>query len=215
MKKPSIAKLDRQYPNHELMEKSAPKDPFRLFHHWFAQAAKAHLLDPHAMALSTVSPSGKLSSRMVLLKGLDPLGFVFFTNYQSRKSNELGKHPQAALLFYWPQLGRQVRVEGKTRRVSAKESDDYFRTRPRGSQLSAWASHQSRVIPNRQVLEKRMRELEAKYRGQTVPRPSHWGGYRLIPQTLEFWSGRRNRLHDRLRYQRRGKGGWKRERLAP
>jgi pyridoxamine 5'-phosphate oxidase len=215
MKKTSIAKLDRQYPNHELLESSVPKDPFRLFHVWFARAAQARLLDPHAMALSTVDPKGNLSSRMVLLKALDKKGFVFFTNYLSRKGRELTRHPQASLLFYWPQLGRQVRVEGKTRRIPAKESNDYFKTRPRGSQLSAWASHQSRVIPNRATLEKRMKELESLYEGRTIPRPPHWGGYRLIPRVVEFWSGRRNRLHDRLRYRKKGQDGWKMERLAP
>ena len=215
MKKTSIAKLDRQYPNHELLERSVPKDPFRLFHVWFAQAAQARLLDPHAMALSTIGPKGELSSRMVLLKGLDAKGFVFFTNYLSRKGKDLARHPQASLLFYWAPLGKQVRVEGSVRRITAKESDDYFKTRPRGSQMAAWASHQSQVIPNRTTLERRMRELERRYAGQTVPRPPHWGGYRVIPRVVEFWSGRRNRLHDRLRYRKKGPGSWKMERLAP
>jgi pyridoxamine 5'-phosphate oxidase len=214
MKKSSIAKLDRQYPNHELLEKTAPRDPFRLFHHWFAQAAKAGLLDPHAMALSTVGPTGKLSSRMVLLKGLDKKGFVFFTNYQSRKGKDLGRHSRTSLLFYWPELGRQVRVEGKAVKVSTKESDDYFSTRPHGSQLSAWASHQSVVVPNRQILDDRMAQLEKKYKDKEVPRPPHWGGYRVLPDAVEFWSGRRNRLHDRLLY-RKISGSWKIERLAP
>ncbi len=214
MKKTSIAKLDRQYPNHELLEKTAPKNPFHLFHHWFAQAAKAHLLDPHAMAVSTVSSTGTVSSRMVLLKALDPKGFVFFTNYQSRKSRELGHHPRTSLLFYWHQLGRQVRVEGRAVKVSTKESDDYFATRPHGSQLSAWASHQSTVVKDRQVLDNRMAELEEKYKDKKVPRPPYWGGYRVLPDAIEFWSGRRNRLHDRLLYRKKG-GSWKIERLAP
>jgi len=214
MKKPSIAKLDRQYPDRKLLEKSAPKDPFRLFHHWFAEAAQAGLLDPHAMAVSTVNATGRVSSRIVLLKSLDTKGFVFFTNYQSRKGKELHRHPRTSLLFYWPELGRQVRVEGKAVRVSAKESDDYFASRPRGSQLSAWASHQSQLVPNRQVLEKQMKELEKKYEGQKVPRPPHWGGYRVLPEGVEFWSGRRNRLHDRLLYRKKG-SGWKIDRLAP
>jgi len=213
MKKPSIAKLDRQYPDHELLEKSVPKDPFLLFHHWFARAAQAGLLDPHAMAVTTVNPKGKPSSRIVLLKALDTKGFVFYTNYHSRKGKELQRHPQTSLLFYWPELGRQVRVEGRAVRVSAKESDDYFASRPRGSQLSAWASHQSAVVKDRQELEKKIKKYEALYKG-IVPRPPHWGGYRVLPEAIEFWSGRRNRLHDRLRY-RKKKGNWKIERLAP
>jgi len=214
MNKSSIAKLDRQYSDHELLEKTVPKDPFPLFHHWFTQAAKARLLDPHAMVLSTVGPTGKVSSRVVLLKALDQRGFVFFTNYQSRKGKDLGRHSHTSLLFYWSELGRQVRVEGKAVKVSSKESDDYFATRPHGSQLSAWASHQSAVVPNRQVLEKRMAELEEKYKDKKVPRPPHWGGYRVLPDAVEFWSGRRNRLHDRLLYRKKGES-WKIERLAP
>jgi pyridoxamine 5'-phosphate oxidase len=215
MKKPSIANLHRNYPDKQLLEKTAPRDPFRLFHHWFQQALQAHLLDPNAMALSTVSPSGRPSARMVLLKGLDQKGFVFFTNYLSRKGKDLKAHPSVSLLFFWPELGRQVRVEGKAVRVPAKESDEYFKTRPLGSQLSAWASHQSAVIPNRDVLEKRMKELERQFRHKMIPRPPHWGGYRVLPSLIEFWSGRRNRLHDRLRYQKKNTGGWRLERLAP
>jgi pyridoxamine 5'-phosphate oxidase len=174
----------------------------------------ARILDPHAMALSTVGPSGKPSSRMLLLKGLDKKGFVFFTNYLSRKGKDLVRRPQASLLFFWAQLGLQVRVEGRARRVTPKESEGYFATRPRGSQLSAWASRQSSTVPSRDVLEARMRELERLYHGKPVPRPPHWGGYRLIPSSIEFWSGRRNRLHDRLLYRRKGTA-WTRVRLAP
>ncbi|HUO57990.1 MAG TPA: pyridoxamine 5'-phosphate oxidase [bacterium] len=215
MKKPSIAKLTRQYPDRKLLEKTAPANPFRLFHHWFAEAANAKLLDPHAMALSTVSAGGKPTARMVLLKALDNKGFVFFTNYLSRKGKELHQNPAACLLFFWPELGRQIRIEGRAQKVTSKESDDYFKTRPLGSQLSAWASHQSQVVPNREVLEKKMRELGKKYHHRPVPRPPHWGGYRVLPSAIEFWSGRRNRLHDRLVYRRKGPGGWKRERLSP
>ena len=214
MKKPSIAKLTRQYPDRQLLEKTAPSNPFRLFHHWFAEAANAKLLDPHAMALSTVGPGGKPTARMVLLKALDSKGFVFFTNYLSRKGKELKKKPTACLLFFWPELGRQIRIEGRVQKVTVRESDDYFKTRPLGSQLSAWASHQSQVVPNREVLEKKMRELEKMYHNRPVPRPPHWGGYRVLPSVIEFWSGRRNRLHDRLVYRKKA-DGWKRERLSP
>jgi pyridoxamine 5'-phosphate oxidase len=215
MKNSSIAKLHRDYPDRQLLEKTATRDPFRLFHHWFRQAVQARLIDPNAMAVTTVSPSGKPSARMVLLRGLDKKGFVFFTNYLSQKGKELKKRPHASLLFFWPLLGRQVRVEGRVERVTARESDAYFATRPRGSQLSAWVSKQSERIPNRESLEKRMVEFEVKFKNKKIPRPSHWGGYRVLPVSIEYWSGRRNRLHDRLRYQRKSKGGWRRERLAP
>ena len=214
MKKPSIAKLARDYPDKQLIERNAPRDPFRLFHHWFRQAVESSSLDPNAMTLSTVGTSGKPSSRMVLLKGLDQKGFVFFTNYLSRKGKDLKGRPFASLLFFWPELGRQVRVEGRVQRIRAAESEEYFHSRPRGSQFSAWASHQSRVIPNREVLEKQMRELEKQYQGNEIPRPPHWGGYRVLPGVIEFWSGRRNRLHDRLNYKKTG-SGWTRQRLAP
>ena len=214
MKKPSIAKLHRDYPDKELLEKTAPKNPFSLFHQWFQQTLHANLIDPNAMAVTTVGPSGKPSSRMVLLRGLDKEGFVFFTNYQSRKGHDLEGHPFASLLFFWPELGRQVRVEGRVKRTSIRESDEYFASRPRGSQLSAWASDQSQVVLNREVLEKRMAALKKKYEGQKVPRPAHWGGYRVFPQVIEFWSGRRNRLHDRLSYRKAGTK-WLRQRLSP
>ncbi|SRR5579871_1736144 len=214
MKKNSIAHLRREYRNSGLTEKEAPRNPLALFEKWFREALKARVLDANAMALTTVSAQGRPSARMVLLKGYDGKGFVFYTNYQSRKSRDLSRHPAASLLFFWPQLSRQVRIDGRVRKVADRESDDYFQSRPRGSQLSAWASDQSRLIPNREVLEKRMRELEEKYEGRPVPRPPHWGGYRLLPETLEFWKGRPSRLHDRLVYLRKA-GGWKRERLAP
>ena len=209
-----VSKLHRDYPDRQLLERTAPRDPFRLFHHWFRQAVQSSSLDPNAMAVSTVGPSGKPSSRMVLLKGLDKKGFVFFTNYLSRKGKDLQGRQDAALLFFWPELGRQVRVEGKAKRITAAESEDYFLSRPRGSQLSAWASHQSHMVANREVLEKRMRELEQQYRGKEIPRPPHWGGYRIVTGVIEFWSGRRNRLHDRLSYRKAG-AKWIRTRLAP
>ncbi len=214
MKKTPLEKLHRDYPDKQLLEKTSPRDPFRLFHHWFRQAVDSSSLDPNGMVLSTVSPSGKPSSRMVLLKGLDKKGFVFFTNYLSRKGKDLKKRPYGSLLFFWPELGRQVRVEGRVQRITAAESEEYFLSRPRGSQLSAWASHQSQVISNREILEKRMKELEKQFHGKNIPRPPHWGGYRVLPSIIEFWSGRRNRLHDRLNYKKTG-SGWTRQRLAP
>ncbi len=213
-KKTSIQKLHRDYPDKVLLEKSAPSDPLALFRQWFQDALKARLLDPNAMAVSTVGASGKPSTRMVLLRGLDSRGYTFFTNYHSRKGQELKKRPYASLLFFWPQLGRQVRIEGRVEKVSPRESDAYFKTRPRGSQLSAWASDQSEKIGNRDILESRMRSLEIRFEGKRIPRPSHWGGYRVLPVTIEFWSGRKNRLHDRLLYVR-SLGRWVRTRLAP
>jgi pyridoxamine 5'-phosphate oxidase len=215
MKKPSIAHLRREYRYEELIEKNVPSNPIPLFHRWFKAAVKAQVLDANALALATVSASGKPSNRIVLIKGLDSKGFVFFTNYESRKGRELRQKPNASLLFFWPQLSRQVRIDGKVTKVSAVESDAYFKTRPRGSQLGAWASAQSQVVPNREFLEKRMRAFEEQFAGKAVPRPPHWGGFRLVPSAMEFWQGRPNRLHDRLQYQRKGQGGWKLTRLAP
>ena len=153
--------------------------------------------------------------RMVLLKGFDRNGFVFFTNYRSQKGKEMAERPSASLLFFWPQLSRQVRIEGRVKKVSAKESDAYFQSRPRGAQLSTWASHQSAKVPTRDYLEKRMEALEILYRGREIPRPPYWGGFRVAPSAIEFWQGRLNRLHDRLRYRRKAQGGWRLERLAP
>ena len=215
MNNASIARLRRDYAGQHLTDQAAPSDPLRLFHHWFRQALKVRSLDANAMTLATVGPGGQPDARVVLLKGLDAQGFVFFTNYQSRKGRELKRQPKACLLFFWPDLHRQVRVEGKVQKLTARESDLYFKTRPRGSQVSAWASPQSEVIEAREILDRRMAEVEAQFQGRKVPRPPHWGGYRLVPQALEFWSGRHNRLHDRLAYKRKGAQGWRRERLAP
>jgi pyridoxamine 5'-phosphate oxidase len=192
----------------------ADADPVARFARWFRAAKAAGLAEPHAMTLATATADGRPSARMVLLKGFDDCGFVFYSNYRSRKGRELHVNPRAALVFYWHPLRRQVRIEGRVRLVSAKESDAYFASRPRGSQLGAAVSPQSRVIPDRGALESALITLSRETRGMPVPRPTHWGGYRLIPESLEFWEQRENRLHDRLRF-RRVRAKWVRERLAP
>ena len=212
----SLADLRKDYSLAGLLEKDLAKDPFRQFEKWFQEAEGAKVVEPNAMILSTVSADGLPSSRTVLLKGLDGRGFVFFSNYESRKGRELAKTPRAALLFPWLALERQVIVEGVVSRVSREESEAYFHSRPRASQLGAWVSQQSSIITGRAVLEDAMKALEQKHAGVEVPLPPAWGGYRVAPETVEFWQGRRSRLHDRLRYRRDPKSGeWSVERLAP
>jgi pyridoxamine 5'-phosphate oxidase len=189
-------------------------DPLREFQDWFGAARQAGVEVPEAMTLATATADGTPSARMVLLKGLEEEGFVFYTGYESRKAEELERNPRAALVFYWRSLGRQVRVEGPIERVSPDESAAYFATRPRGSQLAAWASEQSRPLGSRQELERRYAELEREYEGREVPRPPRWGGFRLRPESYEFWQHRDNRLHDRVRYVR-AREGWRRELLSP
>jgi len=213
MSKP-IADLRREYTRAGLAEADVKPDPLAQFREWLAQALAAELPDANAMTLATVDGAGAPHGRVVLLKDVDAGGFVFFTNYESAKGVELGHDPRAELVFYWAPLERQVRVHGTVTRVSAEESEGYFRTRPRGSRIAAWASAQSAVIADRAALEAQVRAIEARYPGDAVPRPPHWGGYRLVPAWLEFWQGRENRLHDRLRYVRAG-AGWRLERLAP
>jgi pyridoxamine 5'-phosphate oxidase len=207
------ADLRRDYDRDVLLESQAAPDPLAQFAAWFEAALAGEIYEPNAVALSTVAADGRPSSRMVLLKGFDAEGFVFYTNLESRKALELAANPRAALLFWWDRLHRQVRVEGEVGPVGGQEVDAYFASRPYGSRIGALASPQSRVIDGRGGLEARVAELAARHPGD-VPRPRHWGGYRLRPGALEFWQGRPSRLHDRLRYTR-SKEGWRIERLAP
>jgi pyridoxamine 5'-phosphate oxidase len=210
-----IANMRKEYIWGGLSEADMDADPVRQFEMWFQQALTANLPEPNAMTLATATPDGQPSARIVLLKMYDASGFTFFTNYDSRKGREVMANPRAALLFFWPELQRQVRIEGTVERVSEAESDAYFRSRPLGSRLGAWASRQSEVIPDRDVLEERVREIMQRYPDGEVPRPPHWGGFRVRPLTIEFWQGRPDRLHDRLRYQRVQPEGWLLERLSP
>jgi pyridoxamine 5'-phosphate oxidase len=211
----TLADLRKDYSLAGLDEKNLARDPFRQFDKWFEEAGAAKLNEPNAMVLSTATRDGQPSSRIVLLKGLDGRGFVFYTNYESRKGREMEINPRASLLFPWFALERQVIVEGPIAKVTREESEAYFHSRPAASQLAAWASQQSSVLPSRSVLEENLKGVEKKYAGQVVPLPPNWGGYRLAPETVEFWQGRRSRLHDRLRYRRAKDGSWTVERLAP
>jgi pyridoxamine 5'-phosphate oxidase len=211
----SIADLRLHYTLEELLESSTPDDPLILFKQWFDRAVSEDILEPNAMTLATVTPDGKPRSRMVLLKDFDPRGFVLFTNYHSAKGRELIANPYASLVFWWGKLERQVRIEGRVEKISESESDHYFFVRPWESRLGAWASEQSEVVASREVLEKRLQELKEEYAGRDVPRPPHWGGFRVMPTAIEFWQGRPSRLHDRLCYYRQDDGSWQRERLSP
>ncbi len=208
------ARLRKEYTRAGLTESDADSDPIAQFRRWFGEALAADLHEPNAMILATATPDGRPSARVVLLKGFDERGLVFYTNYEGRKGAELEANPYCALVFYWAELERQVRVEGHARRVTEKEADEYFRSRPRGSQLGARVSEQSRPVGGREALEEKLRWLEAEYEGREVLRPQFWGGYRVEPDSIEFWQGRENRLHDRLLY-RLSDGEWGRERLQP
>jgi pyridoxamine 5'-phosphate oxidase len=190
-------------------------NPIRQFDRWFQDAVASGAKEPNAMTVATASKGGVPSARILLLKGYNDDGFTFFTNYESPKSRDLAENPQAALVFHWSVLERQIRITGTVTKVSREESAAYFRTRPIGSRIGAWASHQSEVLPSREDLERRVQEFEAQYKGKEVPLPPNWGGYRLWPNSLEFWQGRTNRLHDRFFYTRRADGGWNMNRLSP
>ena len=210
---PKLAGIRQDYALKTLEERDVDRDPLKQFGVWMVEAIHARVPEPTAMSLSTVGPDARPAGRIVLLKGLDPAGFVFYTNYDSRKGRDLAAHPVAALTFMWKELERQVRIEGRVEKVSAEDSDAYYATRPLGSRIGAWASPQSASIENRAWLETRWAELTQQH-GDSPPRPPHWGGYRVIPDYLEFWQGRLSRLHDRIAYQREG-SAWKIARLAP
>ena len=210
-----IGELRENYTRAELNETSLAKDPFAQFELWFKEACDAELSEPNAMCLSTVSPEGQPSSRTVLLKSFDRDGFVFYTNYGSRKAREIDANPRVSLLFPWLGLERQAIVSGQAEKVSTAESLKYFLSRPRGSQIGAWVSRQSSAVTSRSLIEAKLEEMKRKFSGGEVPLPSFWGGYRVRPTTVEFWQGRADRLHDRFRYTRDGNEDWAVERLAP
>ena len=211
----NLVNLSKDYSLGGLSERDLARDPFRQFDLWYQEAGAARLPEPNAMVLATAARDGCPSLRTVLLKGVDGRGFVFYTNYESRKGRELDGNPRATLLFPWFALERQVIVEGSVTRVPREESEAYFHSRPRAHQLAAWASAQSALIATRAMLEQAMKAVEVRYADDAVPLPPFWGGYRLTPDTVEFWQGRRNRLHDRLRYRRDQGGEWILERLSP
>jgi pyridoxamine 5'-phosphate oxidase len=207
--------LRAEYSQRGLSERDAHANPFEQFRVWMNEAVAAELHEPYAMTLGTCAGDGRPAARMVLLRGLDDRGFTFYSNRNSRKGKEIAENPRASLVFYWAELERQVRIEGRVEWTTDAESDAYFRSRPRGHQLSAWASSQSEVIPGREFLERDMAELTERYAEKEVPRPPHWGGYRVVPDSIEFWQGRPSRLHDRILYRRQPDGRWLIQRLSP
>ena len=210
-----IAALRHDYVAHGLRRADLDPDPIKQFGIWFGEAAAAQIRDVNAMTLATATPDGTPSARIVLLKAISDRGFVFFTNYSSAKGRELDANPRAALVLFWVQLERQIRIEGTVEKTSKEESEEYFRSRPLGSRLGAWASSQSDVIENRAALEASLSQVTERFGGADIPLPPHWGGYRLKPHAVEFWQGRADRLHDRFRYTREGEAAWRIERLSP
>lgn len=212
----NIDALRKEYAQGKLELSDTPTDPIQQFERWFEEAMKSDVPEPNAMTLSTASAEGMPSARIVLLKGLEEGAFLFYTNYESQKGKELTENPRAALTFLWHELQRQVRIDGRVERLEAAASTAYFQSRPKGSQIGAWASPQSQPIESREVLERKEKELAEQYGdAEQLPRPEHWGGYRVIPQRIEFWQGRPSRLHDRILYERSSGGQWEKKRLAP
>lgn len=215
MSKLPLRDIRKDYRMASLNERDVSDSPFPQFEKWFADALHGEVGEPSAMTLATTSPDGHPSARIVLLKGFDTRGFYFYTNYESKKALQIAERPFGALVFFWKELERQIRVEGMLSKTNAQQSDDYFQSRPLMSRIGAWASPQSQAIPNRNYLEERLRTFEARFKDHSVDRPEHWGGYLLEPTLLEFWQGRSNRLHDRIQYTLQAGGQWKMERLAP
>ncbi len=215
MEQKDIQNLRQDYRASTLLEKDVAANPIKQFEKWFEEALKAEIWEPNAMTLATATVNGMPSARIVLLKGFSAQGFAFYTNYLSRKGKELAKNPRAALIFNWGQLERQVRIEGTVEKLSKEQSEQYFHSRPIGSQLGALVSPQSQEIVGREVLENKWQQLEAEYQDKEIPKPTFWGGYIVKPQLIEFWQGRSSRLHDRILYKNAGKKKWKIVRLAP
>jgi pyridoxamine 5'-phosphate oxidase len=209
----SIADIRRDYSLHTLNENDVAPNPIVQFTKWWNDAMESQVIEVNAMTLATCDKDGKPSARIVLLKGFDERGFIFFTNYESRKAKNLAENPKAALIFFWKEIERQIRIEGTVEKVSAQESDAYFFSRPEGSRIGAWASPQSKIITGRNMLEENVQKYKEEFKN-SIPRPPHWGGYRVMPELIEFWQGRSNRLHDRIQYTKTG-GSWKVDRLAP
>lgn len=210
----SIAELRKEYRLAALGEQDVDVDPIVQFQRWFHEAQEARVVEPNAMTLATCTPDAYPSARMVLLKGVDARGFVFFTDYRSRKGQELTDNPHAALVFWWHELERQVRIVGAVQRITREESVAYFTSRPYGARVGAWVSHQSSIIADRETLDRKVEEMMERFRSGEVPLPEHWGGFRVVPEEFEFWQGRESRLHDRIAYAREG-GRWVRRRLSP
>jgi pyridoxamine 5'-phosphate oxidase len=211
----NIAHIRKEYQQHSLMETDVAGSPFQQFQHWWEEAVKSDIYEVNAMTLATASMTGLPAARIVLLKGFDEKGFIFFTNYESFKGMQLAENPRACLVFFWKELERQVRITGLVEKVNAGESDEYYNSRPEQSRIGAWVSPQSQVIEDRQWLEQNEKKYEQEFASKKIPRPAYWGGYRVKPVTIEFWQGRPNRLHDRIQYSLQDAGTWKIERLAP